>query len=139
MLAYVPNFKIEVESEGFGNDYLDRLDIGFLEAIRSDTNAIRSGWNERRRVIASLVGLALSLIGGRETNDGYFSSDDRGAVRVFDDNTDAACGLTLGESKVRVKGKQATDPEQRYGVSGGHLLNSAADEFKQCVEARITP
>ena len=95
LLAYGPDFKIKVEWKGFGNDYSDRLDIGFLEAIRRDAYAIHSRWKERHRVIASIVGFDFSLFCGGEAYDGYFSSDDAGAVRVFDRPTDAACSLTL--------------------------------------------
>lgn len=58
---------------------------------------------------------------GGEAFDGYFSSDDGGAVRVFDGPVDAAGSLTLRESGDRAEDKQATDPEQRHGVSRAHL------------------
>jgi hypothetical protein len=95
LLAHGPDFKLKVDLNGFGNDYSDRLEIGFLEAVRRDVDAIRSGWKERHRVIASIIGYDLSLIFGGEAYDDYFGFDNDGAVRVSDVPTDAARSLTL--------------------------------------------
>ena len=93
-----------------------------VESVGRDSHAVRAGRKERHGVVAFRVGCDFSLFGGGEACDGHFGSDDDGAVRVFDGSGDAARGLTLGESGDRAEDKQASDPEQRYGGSGAHLL-----------------
>jgi hypothetical protein len=63
-------------------------------------------------VVAFCVRGDASRFGGGEPGDGYFSSDDGGAVRVFDCTGDAAGGLTLGESGDGTEDEEGTNPEQ---------------------------
>ncbi len=124
LFAYGSDFQADVNCRRFCDNHSDRFDLSFLESIRRNAHAVGAGRKQQHGVVAFRVGCDFSLFGGGEAFDGYFRSDDDGAVWVFDSPADAARGLTLAQSEDGAEDKQATGPEQRRGVSGAQPRNS---------------
>jgi hypothetical protein len=116
LIAYGPNVEFKVEWISFRNYDLDRFNFGFFETSRRYAYTIPPRWKKWHCVTAAIVGFKFSLFCGCKAYDRYFSSDDDGAVLVFDRSCNAARS-TLRKSRDRQEKKPATDAEPRHRLS----------------------